>query len=902
MASLIEQIKEKLKLEELVGETFAVTGRGHTLTTTEHDSLKIDVRNQRWRWYSSRWEEYGRIDHGDLFDWYQLIHRCDLRQAIEELAEKAGVELRQMAPAERQAWEAERSERRTKAEILELATRWFEAQMWGEDDAGRRYCMEERGWTEETIRRERVGYYPKSWGDKKALSVGGSLTGGTSGTSGMNGGDGRHLSGVLREAGVVGHVLSRAVLSLPQGAIVYAHQERGQVVYLSARGVEQKRHYNLPLEIEVNGLPTATGVEKRVYCNEPVKGGPGARVLVEGQGDAISLSQLGIDAVALCSLPPAEGLGERGNAVSHVGLDNDIHGEKKAMELALSIDPLCRVIEWPKTLRHREPGRNHVTVKDAGDLTKGAMEPDEVTALLENSLTAIERLAIKASRAKDDERKELLRRFFGIFDSLEQMVATDIKPDLTKHLCGGSLAQFGRLLKAYKDEQKANGENDAPERYEYSAGGAIGGLVWEQCIAWDTLGVGAVVFAVRANGKIEYRKTVDIGNVTYVPYPASLGVIKNKRIVLFPERAEEYGSEKQLVHEVQTFLHDFFDFGDPFYEKLAAYYVLFSWMYDVFENLPYLRALGDYGTGKTRFIQTIGVLCYRPMLVSGASTASPVFRLIDMFRGTLVMDEADFANSDSDNEIIKIINVGYYKGGCVMRAEKEADADVYSPETYDVFGPKILATRKPFTDRAVESRCLTKRTTTARPRPGIPFILNESFWTRSQTLRNRLLMYRLRNYRMVVVDETLANQSVEPRLNQVTMALKSIITDTAMRDEIDTFIAVYNETLISDRQMTMPAVIVQTLAAIQHNKKTDMLGNDLRDFTMKGIAEKAQQLLIDIDPDTKVYPRMVSKILNEELGLIRRRPHPENRRAMVVFEQEELTALMQRYGIENYVQ
>lgn len=900
MVSPIEQIKERLKVEDLIGESFTVTGRGRMLTTVEHDSLKIDVLNQRWRWYSSRWQAYGDRDHGDLLDWYQLMRRCDLRQAMEELAEKAGVELRQMAPAERQAWEAERSERQTKAQILELATRWFEGQMWGDDDGGRRYAMEERGWSEETIRRERVGYCPLGIsGDKKALSVGGE-----DGSNGSNrtDRDGRHLSGVLRDAGVMGHPLSRAVLSLPQGAIVYAHQERGQVVYLSARSVGQKRHYNLPLEIEVNGLPTATGVEKRAYCNEPVKGGPGARVLVEGQGDAISLSQLGIDAVALCSLPPAEGLGERGNAVSHVGLDNDIHGEKKAMELALSIDPLCRIIEWPKTLRHRLEGHNHVTVKDAGDLTKGTLEPDDVVALLDGSLTAIERLAIKASKAKDEERKELLRRFFGIFEGLEQMVATDIKPELAKHLCGGSLAQFGRLLKAHKDEQKANGEQDSPERYEYSAGGAIGGLVWEQCIAWDTLGMGAAVFAVRANGKIEYRKTVDIGNVTYVPYPASLGVIKSKRIVLFPERAEEYGSEKQLVHEVQTFLHDFFDFGDPFYEKLAAYYVLFSWMYDVFENLPYLRALGDYGTGKTRFIQTIGVLCYRPMLVSGASTASPVFRLIDMFRGTLVMDEADFANSDSDNEIIKIINVGYYKGGCVMRAEKEANADVYSPETYDVFGPKILATRKPFTDRAVESRCLTKRTTTARPRPGIPFILNESFWARSQTLRNKLLMYRLRNHRMVVVDETLANQSVEPRLNQVTMALKSIITDMAMRDEIDTFIAVYNETLISDRQMTMPAVIVQTLAAIQHNKKTDMLGNDLRDFTMKGIAEKAAQLLVDIDPDTKVYPRMVSKILNEELGLIRRRPHPENRRAMVVFEEEELSALMQRYGIENYVQ
>jgi len=709
--------------------------------------------------------------------------------------------------------------------------------------------------------------------------------------------DKKPLSAQLRDAGLIDNPLARAVLSLPQGSIIYAHQERGQVIYLSARSVEGKRHYNLPLEIEVNGQWVTTGVEKRPYVNSPTQRNTGARVLIEGQGDAISLSQLGVDGVALCGMAPAEV-----GSVSHVGLDNDSAGQAKALDLALGVDPLCRVIEWPSKLRHRLDGHNHVTVKDAGDLTKGVMGPGEMATILDNSLTAIERLAIAASKAKDDDRKELLRRFFGLFEDLEQMVATDMKPDLAKHLCGGSLAQFGRLLKAHKDEQKAAGENDSPERYEYSAGSARGGLVWEQCIAWDALDVGIPIFAVRVNGKIEYRKSVDIGNVTYLPYPANLGVIRNRRIVLFPEKAEEYGSEKQLVGEVQAFLHDFFDFGDPFYEKLAAYYVLFSWMYDVFENLPYLRALGDYGTGKTRFIQTIGVLCYRPMLVSGASTASPVFRLIDMFRGTLVMDEADFANSDSDNEIIKIINVGYYKGGCVMRAEKEAEADVYSPETYDVFGPKILATRKPFTDRAVESRCLTKRTTTARPRPGIPFILNESFWIRSQGLRNKLLMYRLRNHRLVVVDERLANQSVEPRLNQVTMALKSLIADQAMREEIDAFIATYNESLISDRQMTMPAVIVQALAAIQYNLKTDMMGNDLRDFTMKGIAQKAQELLADIDPDTKVYPRMISKVLNEELGLIRRKPHPENRRAMVVFEQEELTALMQRYGIENYVQ
>ena len=82
-----------------------------------------------------------------------------------------------------------------------------------------------------------------------------------------------------------------------------------------------------------------------------------------------------------------------------------------------------------------------------------------------------------------------------------------------------------------------------------------------------------------------------------------------------------------------------------------------------------------------------------------------------------IVDEADFAKSDAAVEIVKIINVGYAKGGVVLRAEKDEEGDAYYPSAKDVVGPKILATRKLFEDRATESRCLTKRMTTARPRP-----------------------------------------------------------------------------------------------------------------------------------------------------------------------------------------
>ena len=233
-----------------------------------------------------------------------------------------------------------------------------------------------------------------------------------------------------------------------------------------------------------------------------------------------------------------------------------------------------------------------------------------------------------------------------------------------------------------------------------------------------------------------------------------------------------------------------------------------------------------------------------------------------------------------------------------MRAEKDPLADIYAPEVYDVFGPKILATRKPFTDRAVESRCLTRRTTTQRPRPEIPYTLGESFWRRSQTIRNKLLMYRMRNHAPVEIDHKLADESVEPRLNQVTMALKTIIKDEGMRRDIDMFIRAYNDVLISDRQMTLPAVVVQALVDLHYSKATNLLGQDERDFTMKGIAARCAQIVSDFDPDTKVYAKLISKILTDDLGLIGRARHPTLRRDMLKYEESDLTALMLRFGIE----
>lgn len=872
MADHIADIRERISIVDLVERAgLTVVGNGRVRRTREHPSLALYVEQNTWWWFS---QDAG----GDVFDWWEREHRCDFRRALEDLAHLAGVELRPRSAEDVRAADEER----TRARILQVASVAYHQVLMSHPAAraAREYCHG-RGWTDETLQALRIGYVLR-WNESVQD-------------------DAPPLSGQLQELRLLDHPMAKGVLSIPQDTLTYPHLVGGQCVYLSGRGVEKKRHYNLPGEL---------AGPKRLYRAEPVAdlgiGGPGGgvTVLVEGQADAISLAQWGLDAIALCGLTPSASLhpadGRALQGVSHVALDNDPAGCMTALDVAWLIDPLRRVLVWPTSYTNGTTGQN-VPVKDANDLSQAGATAEEVGGLLDGAQPALLVRARMARRAHREERAKHIEALGQAWRNLGELDQADLVEDIAGEL-GVRLGQFRRLMAAAAERAKAMGEGDgkaAPESYETAAGGVVigqaGNVVFEQCVRWQD-DAPSSYFAVRtAAGQIEQKPMVDAGGTTYVPYPAKIALIK-RRVILFPSEPAEFGSQKALLGEVRGFIHRWLDV-DAFYEQLAAYYVLFSWLYDMFETLPYLRALGDYGTGKTRFIQTIGAICYRPMFVSGASTASPIFRVMDMFRGTLVVDEADFAKSDAAVEIIKIVNVGYSRGGVVLRSEKDEESDTYYPAAKDVFGPKILATRKLFEDRATESRCLTKRMTTARPRPGIPRMLNRGFWEEAQGLRNKLLMYRLRNWRVMDVREDLSDASIEPRLDQVTLALKTLIDDPEMRDQINRFVRAYNATLITDRQMSVPAVVVQVLANTWWLPEETLTG-PRRDWTMKGLAEKMQAMLDELDPDERMSPRRLGSLLSADLGLTRRTKDPENRRDAVLVEEGELLALMGRYGID----
>jgi hypothetical protein len=270
-------------------------------------------------------------------------------------------------------------------------------------------------------------------------------------------------------------------------------------------------------------------------------------------------------------------------------------------------------------------------------------------------------------------------------------------------------------------------------------------------------------------------------NEKLVPYSPRNNLIKNQ-IILFPSEPCEYGTEAELLREIQSFIHRYVDLS-PVFEKIASYYVLFSWIYDGFNELPYLRVRGDPGCGKTRFLLIVGSICFKPIFASGASTVSPIFRMLENFQGTLVIDESDFRFSDEKAEMVKILNNGNVRGFPVLRSETSGKGE-FNPRAYHVFGPKLVATRGPFEDRALESRFLTEEMGQRSLRTDIPINLTGSHEQEALALRNKLLLFRFRNFGKKAISPDMHDRSIEPRLNQVFAPLLAVIDDVKIRREL----------------------------------------------------------------------------------------------------------------------
>jgi hypothetical protein len=382
--------------------------------------------------------------------------------------------------------------------------------------------------------------------------------------------------------------------------------------------------------------------------------------------------------------------------------------------------------------------------------------------------------------------------------------------------------------------------------------------------------------------QVNYWNKIDLDNIIVKPI---LDEEVRRQHILLPSKIEEFGNDQDLDEELRLFISKWLDINEDFI-LFGIWNIKRSWVFQRFHTLNYLRALGDTGQGKSRFLDTLGSLHYKAIATSGATTTAPIFRIIDKWKGTIIMDEADFRLSDESQDIIKIINQGYERGKPVMRCDQN---DAEKVKFFDVFCPKLLATRRTFTDKATESRCITA-IMKGTQRTDIPFNINKEFHNESLKLRNKLLLWRFRNYYEIKPDQIVKfdMDNLEPRVKQIVASFINLFShDSKQMEKFNSFITSYQTQLITERQDSFDGQIVGAIyELLKENKKfisasdiidkgqlTDRQGKELKP---RGLSSPLKSLGLLIDSKPKRIDTKLKKCL--------------------ILEKEQLTNLFKRYG------
>jgi hypothetical protein len=304
------------------------------------------------------------------------------------------------------------------------------------------------------------------------------------------------------------------------------------------------------------------------------------------------------------------------------------------------------------------------------------------------------------------------------------------------------------------------------------------------------------VFVVKDynTGKLDFKDEVEVNNLTYKPDNKQAERFREEEVILFPTDVTDYGTIDQLLKEVIVFIKQWW-YADEYDYQLCAYYVLFTWVYDKFREVGYLHNLGDWGWGKSRWLNTVGGLCFRATDVAGNVSAPSLFHTIDYSRGTTNIDEADFTGAEMTAGILKVLTQGHEKRS-IIRCDTEGGGVV----SYKPFGPKNVSTQKPFTDKALDSRCMkliAKYDEAKSKLTNLP----DRFFDARQLLINKLAKSRFDRWMSTKLDETMQFRmsTYEGRLCQIMIPMLSSLSMLDAEHKLTSFMEQKNEDMIQAR-------------------------------------------------------------------------------------------------------
>src|SRR5436190_161532 len=155
--SLLDDIRARLPVSQVVARKVALKRAGRELKGLspfkQERTPSFFVNDHKGSWF-----DFSSGQNGDIFKFVMLTEGLSFPEAVERLAEEAGLPVPKAGPREVE----QEDERARLHALLEASVRFFEAQLAGTGGAEARRYLDRRGLTADTVARFRLGYAPNA--------------------------------------------------------------------------------------------------------------------------------------------------------------------------------------------------------------------------------------------------------------------------------------------------------------------------------------------------------------------------------------------------------------------------------------------------------------------------------------------------------------------------------------------------------------------------------------------------------------------------------------------------------------------------------------------------------------------------------------------------------------------
>ncbi len=376
-----------------------------------------------------------------------------------------------------------------------------------------------------------------------------------------------------------------------------------------------------------------------------------------------------------------------------------------------------------------------------------------------------------------------------------------------------------------------------------------------------------------ADGAIEYQSSIDLGEldphsrpIVYVPVDTPA---LRKGLVLLPNKPTPT-TFTEVLQRIDQFAERCYDpVGQRAMAQFLCRVVVGSWFLDRFVDhpqfdvagagkfAPIIPIRGPSQSGKNRLAFVLRLLSYRPYFQMSTYRVPSIYRPLDVWQGSLVLDEADFANTNEKSELIHFLN-------CRATGTPISRQDSLNPKQTHVFanfGQTILTQRRAFDDNATESRCLPFYSEVTDKR--LPTVETDEMLREGLEIQNQLFYLRLEHYRDVRIDKTAWLHGVsDPRLVASILPLLALSRFApSIRDTIMQTVGALERLKVEQKANSEDGVLVNTLWELgRFALHSAIPGNELYYFQTARFDDEEDAA----DPDAEtVVPLTVGKLAEQ---------------------------------------